>query len=211
MKSKARKKKYGLWLVACGFWFFISNWLAYQAFAQNLTPPNPSPIAQGNDKDKVRSVCLEQDIETLTTQLLRDLPSYTNRIIQRARHLKRSIDVYGYILVAGRPEFTPLPLNPTEDTGAESKNASKDVEQVFFTTLERQYVGEKAVELQQFHWLFLTKSKSGWWMVTMFSQTGSYPKKNPPTPPRDSSDGAVAQGIKTWLRDCRAGSVRFGN
>ncbi|MCX7594434.1 MAG: hypothetical protein N2235_11850 [Fischerella sp.] len=211
MNSTARRKKYGLWLVACGFWFLISNWLDYQAFAQNLTPSNPSPIAQGNNKDRVRSVCLEQDIETLTTQLLRDLPSYANRIIQRARRLRRSTDVYSYVLVAGRPEFTPLPLNPSEDTDAESKNASKDVEQVFFTTLERQYVGEKAVELQQFHWLFLTKAKSGWWMVTMFSQTGSYPKNNPPTPPRDSSNGVVAQGIRMWLRDCRAGSVRFGN
>ena len=65
------------------------------------------------------------------------------------------------------------------------------------------------MELQQFHWLFLAKAENGWWMVMMFSRTGSDPKQNPPTPPQDSSHGVVAQGIKIWLRDCRAGDVRF--
>ncbi|MEO1374951.1 MAG: hypothetical protein AAFW70_11635, partial [Cyanobacteria bacterium J06635_10] len=67
----------------------------------------------------------------------------------------------------------------------------------------------RAVQLQGFHWLFLTKTENGWRMAMMYSQTGGYPKQKPPTPPRDSSNSAVAQGIKTWLRDCRAESVKF--
>ncbi len=140
---------------------------------------------------------------------MRDLPSYANRVTQRARRLSRSADVYSYILVAGRPEFTPLPLNPYGDTKEAAKYGSEGVEQVFFTTLERQYIKGKAVELQQFHWLFLTKTESGWRMVMMFSRTGSYPKEDPPTPPRNSSNGVIAKAIQVWLRDCRAESVQF--
>lgn len=166
-----------------------------------VNPPLPNKI----------SSCSTENLEILTNQLLRDLPSYANRASQRARILSRVGDVFSYMLVAGKPDFRPLPLNPggygySQKT---SKADSPEVNQVFFTTLERIYTGGKAVELQQFHWLFLTKSQTGWRMVMMFSQTGSYPVKEAPTPPRDSSNGVVAQGVKTWLRDCRAGAVKI--
>jgi hypothetical protein len=177
--------------VFCGF--------DYPAFSKNLTP---KPV-----KSEVSNSCSGQSIETLTTQLMRDLPSYANRAVQRARRLSRSVDVYPYILVAGKPEFQPLPLNPGIDTA--NNYASEGVEQVFFTTLERKYINKKAVELQQFHWLFLTKTNLGWQVVMMFTQTGEYPVKSPIAPPRDSSNGAIAQGVKLWLRDCHAGSVRL--
>ncbi|MBD2597834.1 hypothetical protein H6G74_26425 [Nostoc spongiaeforme FACHB-130] len=156
----------------------------------------------------VNSVCREKNIETLTTQLLRDLPSYSNRASQRARRRARSSDLFSYMLLAGRPEFQPLPLNPASDDINEQKSANSKVEQVFFTTLERQYIENKAIELQEFHWLFLTKNQNGWYLVTMLTQTGTSRNQQPPTPPRDSSNGTVAQGIKAWLRDCRAGSLR---
>jgi hypothetical protein len=218
MNLGVRKINYELWVIA--FVFVICDWLSYQALAINptslislSTSKNggnilPSSTTERDDRDGGKTTCSEQNLETLATRLLRDLPAYSNRATQRARRLKRSVDIYSYMLLAGRPEFTPLPLNPAEATLETSKPTSKGVEQVFFTTLERQYVKGKAVELQQFHWLFLTKNQSGWWMVMMFSQTGSYPKQKPPTPPRESSNSAVAQGIKTWLRDCRAGSLR---
>ncbi|MBW4634775.1 MAG: hypothetical protein KME30_23555 [Iphinoe sp. HA4291-MV1] len=152
--------------------------------------------------------CSNQNLEVLTTRLLQDLPNYANRASQRARRLSRATDAYSYMVIAGRPEFTPLPLTPGEDTADSAKTASEKVEQIFFTTLERQYTAGKAVQLQQFHWLFLTKTKSDWRFVMMFSQIGSFPKNQPPTPPRDSSNGVVAQGVIAWLRDCQAGSVR---
>jgi hypothetical protein len=164
------------------------------------------------DTGKEKSFCSEQNIESLITPLLRDLPSYANRASQRARRLKRKTDVYSYMSVAGKPDFNPLPLNSGINTTGAPKSSEQKVEQVFFTTLERQYTGRRSVQLQEFHWLFLTQNNSGWQMVTMFSQIGSYPvTKNQPTPPRDSSNGTVAQGINAWLRDCRAGSIRTGD
>ncbi|MDZ7991303.1 MAG: hypothetical protein RM022_007205 [Nostoc sp. EfeVER01] len=205
--SSLSQKNYSF-LFACGFWVVVSNSFAYPAFSINPTP-KPSAIAEReNVNSGARSLCSEQNLETLTIQLLQKLPSYTNRASQRARRLSRSSQVYSYMLVAGRPEFTPLPLNLEEYSADTSKSAASGVEQVFFTTLERQYIGNKVVELQQFHWLLLTKTQSGWQLVMMFSQAGSHSEQQPLSPPRDSSNGTVAQGVKAWLRDCEAGSLR---
>ncbi|QIR39802.1 hypothetical protein HCG51_25900 [Tolypothrix sp. PCC 7910] len=187
------------WLIVCCFW------LAFNSF-DNLAFSQNSSVS----KDKVKSACTEQDVQSLTTWMLRDLPSYTNRVSQRARRLSRSSEVYSYILLAGRPEFTPLPLNPGIDTPETAKSAASGVEQVFFTTLERQYVGGKAVELEEFHWLLLTKTQNGWRLVMMFTQTDASVPGQPISPPRDSSNSAIAQAIKIWLRDCQAGTVRMG-
>ncbi|WP_373528021.1 hypothetical protein [Nostoc sp.] len=202
--SSLRKKNYS-WLLACGFGILGSNSLTSPAFSTKLTP---NLAERESVNSGAKSLCSEQNLETLTTQLLQKLPSYTNRASQRARRLSRSSDVYVYILVAGRPEFQPLPLQGDDYTTDAQKNTTTGVEQVFFTTLERQYINRKAAELQEFHWLLLTKTKSGWRLVMMFTQIGSYPAKQPPSPPRDSSNGAIAQGVKAWLRDCQAGSVR---
>jgi hypothetical protein len=198
---------YLIWFICCALWLFI-NPFDEPAKAKNLTPSRQSQGKQGEDGARgEKSFCSRQDLEILTTRLLEDLPRYANRVSQRARRSSRETDVYVYVLVAGKPEFKPLPLNPSGYTTNVTNSASEGVEQVFFTTLERQYTAGKAVELQQFHWLFLTKTDSGWRFVMMFSRTGFYPKDEPPIPPRDSSDGVIAQGIETWLRDCRAGSV----
>lgn len=150
------------------------------------------------------SVCMEKDVEALMTKLLRDLPGYANRVSQRSRRLSRTTQTYSYMLMAGKPEFSPLSANILKDTGNRTKKShDKNVKQVFFTTLERKYIEKKPIHSQQFHRLFLTKTKDGWHMVMMFTQTGSYPKIKPPTPPRDSSNSVVGQAIKTWLRDCR--------
>ncbi|MEH2234150.1 MAG: hypothetical protein V7K71_31755 [Nostoc sp.] len=207
LASSLSQKNYS-WLLACGLWVVVSNSFAYPAFSINPTL-KPSVLAEReNVNSGAKSLCSEQNLETLTIQLLQKLPSYTNRASQRARRLSRSSQVYSYMLVAGRPEFIPLPLNLEEYSADASKSAASGVEQVFFTTLERQYIGKKVVELQQFHWLLLTKTKSGWQLVMMFSQAGSHSQQQPLSPPRDSSNGTVAQGVKAWLRDCEAGSLR---
>ncbi|MBC1217022.1 hypothetical protein GNE08_22715 [Trichormus variabilis ARAD] len=196
-----KKTSYGFWLLTLGFWLIVSYGSEKTAFSQNLSP---QPSVQPQKK----FVCHQQSLETLTTQLLRDLPSYANRATQRGRRLRRSSDIYSYMLIAGRPEFQPLPLNVEGSNTDRQKKSVSDVEQVFFTTLERQYIDKKAVELQEFHWLLLTKTSSDWRFVMMFTQTGAYPQQQPPSPPRDSSNGSIAQGVKTWLRDCQAGSIR---
>jgi hypothetical protein len=100
--SSLKKENYS-WLLACGFWVLVSNSFIYPAFSKNFTS-NPSVLAERkNINNGAKSLCSEQNLETLTIQLLQDLPSYTNRASQRARRLSRSSDIYSYMLVAGRP------------------------------------------------------------------------------------------------------------
>jgi hypothetical protein len=148
------------------------------------------------------------DLETLIALLLRDLPSYANRVIQQSRNINRKISGLTHVIIAGRPEFTPLPLNPSEYSSFTPEVEPAPPQQVFFTTLERQYVAGKAAETQHFHWLFLSKTPDGWRLAMMFSQFGSSEKGSVPTPPQESSNGIIGQAVTTWLRDCRAGAIR---
>jgi hypothetical protein len=193
----------------------LSNfWLVFIGFslaAQNLNPSLALDKDQfEKDTGNNKTYCSEQKIESVATYLLRDLPSYANRASQRSRRLTRRGDTFSYTIAAGKPEFQPLPLNPNTTSLDSAKTLSEGVEQVFFTTLERRYTAGKSLELQQFHWLLLTKTSSGWHKVMMFSRGGSFPgTKQPLSPPRESSDGVVAQAVDAWLRDCQAGSVRM--
>ena len=147
----------------------------------------------------VRSPC-PADLETLVDRLLQDLPSYANRVIVRSGFSPNTKTPPGYalpqIILAGRPEFEPLPLN-FED--ALPDNAS----QVFITTLERQYRGEKRVEIQQYHWLFLSKTENGWELVKIVSRYGTVADVRPLFG-QDSDKSEIAEAIRLWLRDCQA-------
>ncbi|MEG4494750.1 hypothetical protein [Microcoleus sp. D3_18_C4] len=147
----------------------------------------------------VRSPC-PADLETLVDRLLQDLPSYANRVIVRSHFSPNKNTPPGYalpqIILAGRPEFEPLPLN-FED--ALPENAS----QVFITTLERQYRGGKPVEIEQYHWLFFTKTENGWELVKIVSRFSRVADVRPLSPP-ESEKSAIAEAIRLWLRDCHA-------
>lgn len=175
-----------------------------------LSTPYPmgTRSTNGNGKREQQSVCPE-DIKTLTALLLKDLPSYSNRVIQRSRRLSRTNDRF-YVVLAGHPEFEPLPLNPGQFPSFTPAIDQTPPQQVFFTTLERHYRGGKAVESKLYHWLFLTQTPDGWRLVFMFSQVGDSVPGSPPTPPLESSNGIVGQAVSNWLRDCRAGVIRRG-
>ncbi len=132
------------------------------------------------------------DLENLTDELLKNLPSYVNRVIQRGRRLER--DVYSYVIVAGNPEFKPIDLNQLQYTPV----FPESTQQVFFTTLEREHGSGSTLTTQHYHWLFLTQTTSGWRLVMLFSRSSST------TPLRESSNSAIGEGIRLWLRDCRA-------
>ncbi|MBO9997732.1 MAG: hypothetical protein J7641_01790 [Cyanobacteria bacterium SID2] len=152
-------------------------------------------LAFSSGRSLADTVC-PTELEPLIGQMLPDLPSYINRSLARSRISDNSI-ASSTVLVAGNPEFEPIPL---------SQDTPENVHQVFMTTLERTYTDRESIELQHFHWLFLVRGEDGWWLVTMFSSLGSYPDRGIVTPPEDSSQGAVAAGIRMWLRDCRARS-----
>lgn len=161
------------------------------------------------------------DIETLTTLLIRDIPYYTNRVLQRTTavlednntdeisELQILIDREPYrpsfVLIAGRPELEPVDLN--EYAFTTDSEAGGPVRQLFFTTLSRQYSGLKVNELQEYHWLFLTQAYEGWWLAFMYSAIDDVDTARTFTPPRESSEGSVGQAVQLWLRDCRAGAI----
>lgn len=140
--------------------------------------------------------------------LIKDLPSYANRVLSRIRRLNTKDYGFSYVLVAGNPEFEPLTLGPGQYTPPTSGADLESPQQVFLTTLERQYIGGKALESQHYHWLFLTQTPGGWRLAMMYSRIGSSLPGRPPTPPRESSKGVIGQAITIWLRDCRAGAIR---
>jgi hypothetical protein len=146
------------------------------------------------------------EVEPLVQKLMQDLPGYANRVSTRIR--PNSLSSRTYVIYAGRPEFEPLPLAP-EPVSTTSVAPPLDPHQVFLTTLERQYVDRQVTQLQEFHWIFLTQAEDGWRLAFMYTRTGGYLTQQPPTPPRESSDGVIAQAIRLWLQDCRVGAVRM--
>ncbi len=192
---------------------FIAYWLGLQgalAANENLLPiPSFPHLLSADGSVSTPSSKCPADVKTLTSLLLRDLPNYANRVLRRARRLDRAtVDSFSYVIVAGNPEFEPLILGPGEYTPSISASDLELPYQLFFTTLERQYVRGKAIESQHYHWLFLTQTPQGWRLAMMFSRIGSYLPERSPTPPRESSNGVVGQAVNIWLRDCRAGAIR---
>ena len=173
------------------------------------------------------STACPSDLETLSQLLIRDIPNYTNRVLQRSVAVIPKYDRSdstessgqliqegrrpSYIIIAGRPELEPLDLSEYAITTDPA--AGGQIEQLFFTTLARQYSnnrlsGVRANEVQSYHWLFLAEASDGWWLAFMYSQIDDPDTPRAPTPPRESSTSAVGQAVQIWLRDCRAGDIR---
>ncbi len=149
------------------------------------------------------NTCPEQP-DTLANLLVRDLPSYGNRIIQQRR--KRTDKVYSSIEIASRPELQPIEILSREYSPQFPQAAPT---QIFVSTLERQYTGLRSAQLQQFHWLFLAKTRLGWRLVNIYTRTGGFPlANNLITPPVESSKTIVGEAIGIWLNDCYLGRIR---
>lgn len=191
------------------FYCLLFTWPIESTFAAEFISKKPQPPSENS-----KFVCQTAELEPLFNRLIVDLPSYANRVIQRSRSVGVT-EGLSYVIIAGFPEYEPLPLGPgrspksaSSDIGEPVEQSSDEPRQVFISTLERNYATGTLVELQHYHWVFLTKTQSGWRLAMMFSRLGTYPAGKPPLPPRDSSTGVIAQAINTWLRDCRAGVIR---
>ncbi|NJM62165.1 MAG: hypothetical protein HC849_21325 [Oscillatoriales cyanobacterium RU_3_3] len=167
--------------------------------AVNFMANNVNTINASRYSLLARSHCPE-NLETLVDRLLPYLPSYANRITVRSRFSRNTNTPPGYlppqIILAGRPEFEPLPLN---SESAIPENAR----QVFITTLERHYRGGKPADIQQYHWLFFTQTDGGWELVKIISTLGTVADVPPLLLP-EGEKSAIAEAIRLWLRDCRA-------
>ncbi len=157
------------------------------------------------------TICPEE-VESLTALLLRDIPNYTNRVLQRTVAALPHNEADGrapyrpsYVLIAGRPELEPLDLN--DYTYTTLPDAGGPLTQIFFTTLSRQYSGLRDKQVQEYHWLFLARATDGWRLAFMFSAVDDVGNMRSPLPPRENSRGSVGQAVRLWLRDCRAGAI----
>ncbi|MEM8613916.1 MAG: hypothetical protein AAGF93_17970 [Cyanobacteria bacterium P01_H01_bin.105] len=168
--------------------------------------PSVSPESPPQDSDssfiRPQTTC-PQDFDTLSTLLVRDIPSYTNRILQSSVADIATAYRPAYVIVASQPEQVPLAIEDRVYTTL--PDSAQQLRQLFFTTLERQYSGLEATSLSHFHWLFLAPDTDGWRMVFMFSTIDAEGAVQ--LPPRDSSQGSVGQAVKRWLVDCRAEAI----
>jgi len=164
--------------------------------------PHPTPYSPLPTPHLAQNFTCPATLEPLTTAMLRDLPGYINRSTVRLVPRKTAPT---YAVIASQPDFTPLPTDASEDQSLPDAN----LHQIFFTVLERQYIGKGVAEFQQFHWLFLARTTGGWRLALLFSQIGGYPvDRQPITPPRESSQSVTADAIRSWLRNCEAGSIK---
>ena len=171
------------------------------------------PREQILKSDATNNYC-SQEVESLTDLLLKELPDYSNRVIQRTQNLNQEAGISNYIVAAGKGQFEALDL-PQIQYNTEATE-SESTKQIFFTILERQYITEnltaqlpktRKLERETYHWLFLTPTNDGWRMVAMFSRFGSSEQDKLSTPPQESSNGIIGQAVQLWLKDCRAGKI----
>lgn len=163
-----------------------------------------SPTGNRRQNLAAKPIACPSDLNRLSELLVRDLPSYANRKLQQNR--KRTDPFYSSMINAGALEFQPL-----ENLSREypPRFPQERANQIFITTLERQYTGIRSAQLQQFHWLFLAKTSLGWRLANMYTRTGGSPQSGTPvSPPIESSNTIVGTAIRTWLNDCYLGKLR---
>jgi len=149
------------------------------------------------------------ELPVLMAHLLGDLPTYAGLVAQRSSGSAQDPHPVAVVVAVGVPEFEPIALASPFSSPDAAVPGGDAVQQVFFTTLERQYLAQDSVLLQHYHWLLLTPVDHGWQPVLLYSSLGDYPATQPPTPPQPSLDGVVGQAVRLWLRDCRAGAVEL--
>lgn len=203
-------------ILLLGSWLLLQGWLFVgpQVSAQSTGDSDSyAPLRQ-------KTTC-PTDPETLTSLMIRDIPDYTNRVLQRTvavlpwteadeqrereGELVRGPYRPAHVLAAGQVNLTPLDLD--EYTYTTESEAGGPLTQVFFTTISRQYSGLRFNEVQEYHWLFLATTTDGWHLAFMFSSVDDAQTTRAPLPPYESSRSSVGQAAQLWLRDCRAGSI----
>ncbi|MGF1513367.1 MAG: hypothetical protein ACFB5Z_06695 [Elainellaceae cyanobacterium] len=171
-------------------------------------PGSPDdPPSTGSEISPLRPVTTcPNDFEQMTQAMLQDLPDYANRVLARSRTTPAA-DVQTHIALSGPATYAEAIPGPRWDGPTSSKLAENGLQQVFFTTLERQYVGETLTSLQHYHWALIARTARGWQLAGLFSRLAGYPADQPSSPFLETTYGDVGQAIDLWLRDCEAGAI----
>ncbi|WP_338460736.1 hypothetical protein [Synechococcus elongatus] len=139
-------------------------------------------------------------LEAIAPQLLQDLPAYANRTVA----LSPGQQPLGSVLTAGQLNFEPLPL-PLGSL------PDRSTQQLFFTTLERSFLGQHS-NLSRVSLAVFDTQRSRLAICQPLLPVGPYPLADrPTTPPQESSGGRIGQAVQTWLRDCRANFLSAGS
>lgn len=127
----------------------------------------------------------------LSAAIAKDLQGYLTRTYTR-------LGFKSQVVAVGSPEIEPLPIAQRDRAIAPNENANQpvapeaDPKQMFISLLERP--AGKQENTKKAYWLFLTNTRRGWRLAMAFTRIGN-------APPQDVSDGAIADAVRTWLRD----------
>ncbi len=157
------------------------------------------PLTLANHSPEHINQC-NYSLTELSNLLVKDISDYGNRVIQKSKRRGENFESLPiYIITANQPEFEKLPL---EQRQYKSEKVS-EIEQVFFTTMERHYLNKITIqETENYHWLLLTPTSDGWQMVMLLSRLGVENKTRPSSPPLDTTNGIIGEAVRVWLRDC---------
>ena len=151
-----------------------------------------------------------QELSELAQLMTNDISDYANRVIQKSSIYSHPLDFLPtYIITTSPAEIKPLPLNQSQFT-SEIEITPEDAQQIFFTSLERQYPNNKTmIETQNYHWLIMTLTHEGWNLAMAFTKFG-YPRQDKiiVSPPHDTTYGIIGQAVSLWLKDCRSGTLK---
>jgi hypothetical protein len=167
-----------------------------------------------NDRSQGRPVLLSQSVTSpkiicpdklvdLAPLLLKDLPDYINREYLRRRNPENDNNT-NLVLTVGNPDFRPIELSSQE---YRSIYPQQTPQQLFITTLERQSVNGRTMDLQLFHWVFLQRHQNKWHLISVYTRK-EISQKVLVSPPEDATKTAIAFAIDRWLSDCNTNSLR---
>jgi len=176
------------------------NWLNFPYLNQLLAQDK-------QNSGKITKIAQNQpqcprEIPALADLLVKEISDYTNRVIQTYRFFPVNEDFLPvYVITAGKPELEPIIIQQTQYRQTKENH----IEQIFFTTLERQYPSSnRAIQTQNSHWLLLTPTSQGWQMVMLLTRFGTANDNSISSPPQDTTNGAIGQAVRLWLRDCQS-------
>lgn len=144
------------------------------------------PVIASNDRSEhppnyINKRICPANFTDLSTAIAKDIQGYLTRTYTR-------LGFKSQVVAVGVPEVEPLPLV----FGDRAISSAGDPKQLFITLLERP--AGKLDTTKKAYWLFLTSTRRGWRLAMAFTRIGN-------SPPQDVSDGAIADAVRTWLRD----------
>lgn len=169
-----------------------------------ITFPTFAESNKSNPQNNLSKQC-EGDWEEVAKSIMKNIPNYSNRVIQRGSIFSHSLNFLPtYIITVNQGKTTPSDFDLTSFPPIKYQ-PKEEIKQLFFSTKERQYSNsQQIIETENFHWLIFTDTPEGWRLVMAMTRFG-YPSPQGfiTSPPKDTTNGVIGQAVNLWLRDCQ--------